>query len=357
VLSNPMVDAAVLETARGGILREGLGFDRCDVAVVTNIGSGDHLGLAGIDTPEQLAVVKRCIVEAVGPQGTAVLKADDPLTAAMIEKCKGKVTYFCIDGEHKVVVDHRQHGGKAVYVEDGMIMAAEGDLEEPIMPVAAVPLTHGGRIGFQIENTLAAVAAAWALGLPRETIRAGLETFGSDMDKVPGRFNLLDIGGATVIIDYGHNPSSLKSMVTAMDSFPHERRIAVYSAAGDRRDIDLIEQGEQLGDAFDHVVIYEDHYLRGRQPGEIIRLFREGVAKGSRCQQVSEITGSVKALEAALKVAKPGDLLLLQADTIDETMEFIRKYLEAAKNSGREITIADALNQISQVIAYATEVD
>ncbi len=357
VLANPMVDAAVLETARGGILREGLGFDRCDVAVVTNIGSGDHLGLAGIDTPEQLAVVKRCIVEAVGPQGTAVLKADDPLTASMIEKCKGSVTYFCQDGEHKVVVDHRLRGGKAVYVEDGMIMAAEGDMEEPIMPVAGVPLTHGGRIGFQIENTLASVAAAWALGLPRETIRAGLESFGSDMDKVPGRFNLLDIGGATVIIDYGHNPSSLKSMVAAMESFPHERRIAVYSAAGDRRDIDLVEQGELLGDAFDHVVIYEDHYLRGRQPGEIIRLFRDGVSKGSRCQQVSEITGSVKALEAALKVAKPGDLLLLQADTIDETMEFIRKYLEAAKNSGREITIADALNQISQVIAYATEVD
>ena len=353
VLGNPMVDAAVLETARGGILREGLGFDRCDVAVVTNIASGDHLGIGGIDTPEQLAEVKRCIVEAVGPLGSAVLKADDPLTAAMAERCKGSTIFFCRDAEHPVMEAHRAKGGRTVFVENGAIVAAEGDLEETILPLTSIPLTHGGRIGFQIENSLAAVSAAWALGLSRETIRAGLESFGSDMDKVPGRFNLLEINGATMIVDYGHNPASLTAMIEAMDSFPHERRLAVYSAAGDRRDSDMVEQGEMLGDAFDLVVLYEDHYLRGRQPGDIIRLFRQGVDKGSRTRQVVEVVGSVKALQAALQVARPGDLLLLQADTIDETVEFMRKYLAAAKESGREVTFADALASLSQAIALA----
>jgi cyanophycin synthetase len=350
VLMNPGVDAAVFETARGGILREGLGFDRCEVAVVTNIADGDHLGIAGIDTPEQLARVKATIVEALLPTGTAVLKADDPLTAGMAARCPAKVIYFAQDSADPIVVAHRQQEGRAVYVREGSIVAAEGEREIEIIPLVDVPLTLGGRIGFQVENALASTAAAWALGLSRESIRAGLQTFSAGMDQVPGRFNLFEINGATVVVDYGHNAAALTAMIEALEGFPAERRLAVYSAAGDRRDEDLIRQGELLGDAFDKVILYEDHYLRGRASGEIIGLFRKGMASGSRVSETVEIQGAIKAVEHALRSVKAGDVLLLQADVIDETVEFMQRYLKA--NPGGELSIIEALQGLQEA-AYA----
>jgi cyanophycin synthetase len=352
VLGNPMVEAAVLETARGGILRAGLGFDKCDVSVVTNIGEGDHLGVGGIDTPEQIALVKRSIIDVVHKHGYGVLKADDPLTAAMAEHCTGQVIFFCRDAEHPVVVAHRAAGGRAVIVRDGSIVAAEGNREEAILSLDRVPLTHGGRISFQVENALATTAAAWGLGLSRETIRTGLETFAADMDQVPGRFNLLEVHGATVIVDYGHNPSALEAMIEAIELFPASRRLAVYTAAGDRRDCDMTRQGEQLGDAFDVVILYEDHYLRGRPQGEIMQLLRQGMAQGSRVSEIREVLGSVKAIEASLDMLRPGDLLLMQADVIDETVDYVKRYL-AANRAGHELGVIDAL-PVAEVV-YATE--
>jgi cyanophycin synthetase len=357
VLMNPMVEAAVLETARGGILRAGLGFDRCDVAVVTNIGEGDHLGLSDVNDLETLAQVKRTIVEVVAPGGAAVLNAADPLVAAMAAKCKcpGGVIYFAQDGDHPVLVAHRADGGRAAFARDGELVLAEGPREEPLMPLADVPLTHGGRIGFQVENALAAAAAGWALGLPREVLRAGLASFAAEMETVPGRFNLLEINGATVVIDYGHNPSALLALIEALDQFPHQRRTAVYTAAGDRRDCDMIRQAEILGDAFDAVILYEDHYLRGRPEGEIIALFRRGLAAGSRVAEVREFRGALKSVEAALRSARPGDLILIQADVIDETLDFVRRYLASAAE-GREIDLFEALSVLSTSgVDYATQ--
>ena len=317
VLFNPLVEAAVLETARGGILRAGLGFDLCDVAVVTNIGEGDHLGLHDVEDLETLAKVKRCPVDVVPPGGYAVLKADDPHTAAMASHCKGSVIFFAQRGSDPVLEAHRARGGRVAFVRFGSVVLAEGDLEATLVPLANVPLTHGGRIGFQVENVLAAAAAAWGLGLSLDAIRAGLESFTSDLEKSPGRFNLLEIGGATVVVDYGHNSSSLLALIEALEQFPHQRRVAVYSAAGDRRDADMIRQGEILGDGFDKVILYEDHYLRGRAPGEIMGLFRQGLEVGSRATEIVEIHGGLKAVEAALQSAQPRDLLLVQADVIE----------------------------------------
>ena len=160
-----------------------------------------------------------------------------------------------------------------------------------------------------------------------ETIAAALETFGADLEKSPGRFNVLAINGATVVFDYGHNPSALLAMIEALESFPHRRRLAVYSAAGDRRDIDLIRQGEILGAAFDRVILYEDHSVRGRPPGEIMALFARGLAAGRRVQEVQSIHGWQAAVEAVLWVAEPGDLVLVQADVIDETVDYLRTRL------------------------------
>jgi len=356
VLLNPAVDAAVLETARGGILRAGLGFDRCDVAVVTNIGEGDHLGLSDIETLEKLAQVKRCVVDVVLPEGSAVLKADDPLVAAMAPKCKGSVIYFAQRADDPVIAEHCKNGGRAVFVRHDVIIVAEGEVEIPLVALANVPLTHGGRIGFQIENALAAAAAVWAMGVPRDAIRAGLESFAADLDKVPGRFNLLEIGGATVIIDYGHNVSSLSAVIDAIEQFPHERRTVVYSAAGDRRDCDMIRQGELLGDAFDRVILYEDHYPRGRADGEIMGLFRRGLAGAARAREIQEFHGNLKAIESALRNARPGELVVVQADVIDETLDYIRRYL-ACNDASREIDLRQALEaSASAAVIYASQI-
>jgi cyanophycin synthetase len=344
VLMNPLVEAAVFETARGGILREGLGFDYCDVGVVTNIGEGDHLGISDVETIEQLAKVKRCVVEAVAKTGHAVLKADDPWVAAMAEKCRGQVAFFAIDGEHPLLVKKRADGGRVAFVRDNSIMLAEGISEFPLLSLERIPLTHHGRIGFQVENVLAATAACWTLGMPCEQIRIGLESFSAHMDKVPGRFNLVEMHGATVVVDYGHNVSSLQAICQAIGQFPHPRRTVIYSAAGDRRDIDMIRQGEILAESFDRVVLYEDAYLRGREPGEIIRLFKEGLDKGGRVKEVHAVPGWKKAVDQALAMILPGELLVMQADVIDETMQYLQQKLEH-QALGREIDFDSAIGK------------
>jgi cyanophycin synthetase len=176
---------------------------------------------------------------------------------------------------------------------------------------------------------LAAIAAAWQLKVPGEIIAARLESFAADMDHVPGRFNMFDIRGAKVIVDYGHNVSALTALIGALGRIPHQRRIAVYSTAGDRRDCDIVQQGQLLGEAFDRVILYEDHYIRGRAAGEIIGLLRRGVQNGPRVRQVEEIHGALQAVQTALDGAAPGDLLMIQADTIHETVDFMRKYLKS----------------------------
>ncbi|MBI2827478.1 MAG: cyanophycin synthetase [Planctomycetia bacterium] len=344
VLLNPKVEAAVFEIARGGVLREGLGFDRCDVAVVTNIGEGDHLGLGGIETPEQMAEVKSTVVAAVREGGWAVLKADDPLTAAMTSQCRGSAIFFATDGEHPVMRQHRDAGGRVAFVQGKNLVLAEGNHVVCEIPVASIPITRQGRVRFMTENALAAAAATWGLGLSPDRIRGGLQTFSSDPDMVPGRFNVLSLGGATVILDYGHNVSALEALIEAIGTFPHERRSVVYSAAGDRRDRDMVRQGQILGDAFDTVRLYEDQYTRGRADGEIMRLIRAGLDAGSRVKAIEDFHGATRSVEAALDALRPGDLLLVQADVIEVTLDFVREYLAAHPALTGEAIEADAMD-------------
>ncbi|HNQ09742.1 MAG TPA: cyanophycin synthetase [Giesbergeria sp.] len=319
VLLHPEVDAAVFETARGGILREGLGFDRCQVAVVTNIGEGDHLGLNYITTVEDLAVLKRVIVQNVAPTGYAVLNAMDPIVAAMASVCPGKVIYFASDRLHPVMVTHRAQGHRTVYVDGDSIVAAEGSWRETIH-LRDVPITRGGKILFQVENVMAAVAAAWGAGLPWQTIRRGLSGFVNDSDNAPGRFNLMDYHGATVIADYGHNPDAMRALVQAVNALPGKRRSVVISGAGDRRDEDIRVQTVILGAAFDDVILYQDAAQRGRADGEVIGLLREGLAGATRTQHVEEIRGEFLAIDTALARLQPGDLCLVLVDQVEEAL-------------------------------------
>ena len=322
VLLHPDVDAAVFETARGGVLREGLAFDRCAVAVITNIGMGDHLGLAFINTVEDLSVVKRVIVENVAPTGMAVLNAVDPMVVAMASACPGAVTFFAQDVHHPVMATHRVQGKRVVFVEGGDIVLAEGS-KEIRLPLAAIPLTRNGSLGFQVENTMAAVGALWALGQDWDSIRAGLSSFVSDAQSVPGRFNLFDYRGATLIADYGHNPDAIIALTQAVDALPARRRLVVISGAGDRRDVDLKRQTELLGDAFDEVILYQDACQRGRADGEVIGLLREGLSQAKRTTHIEAINGEFVAIDAALSRLQAGDVCLVLIDQVEAALAHI----------------------------------
>jgi cyanophycin synthetase len=324
VLLHPDVDAAVFETARGGVLREGLGFDRCDVAVVTNIGIGDHLGLNYISTVDDLAVVKRVIVDNVAPEGAAVLNAADPMVVKMAGHCPGSVIFFALDRSNPVMSRHRALGKRVVYVENGAIVAAQGTTEHRV-PLEAIPLTRGGSIGFQVENAMASTAAGWALDLDWESIRAGLGSFVADATTAPGRFNLFNYKGATLIADYGHNPDAIQALVKAIETMPAKRRSVVISAAGDRRDEDIRQQTQILGDAFDEVILYEDACTRGRDEGETIGLLRAGLAGAKRTGSVDEIKGEFVAIDTALGRLGSGDLCLILIDQVEEALAHIAK--------------------------------
>ena len=324
VLLHPEVDAAVFETARGGILREGLGFDRCTVAVVTNIGEGDHLGLNFITTVEDLAVLKRVIVQNVAPDGYAVLNAADPIVAAMAPACPGKIIFFAADRHHPVMATHRAQGNRSVYVDGDSVIAAEGSWRESIH-LRDVPITRSGKIAFQVENVMASVAAAWGAGLSWETVRRGLSGFVNDSDNAPGRFNLMDFKGATVIADYGHNPDAMRALVGAVNALPAKRRSVVISGAGDRRDEDIRAQTVILGAAFDDVLLYQDAAQRGRADGEVMRLLREGLAGAGRTQHVEEIRGEFIAIDTALARLAPGDLCLVLVDQVEEALAHLAR--------------------------------
>lgn len=324
VLMHPDVDAAVFETARGGILREGLAFDRCKVAVVTNIGEGDHLGLNYITTVEDLAVVKRVIVQNVAPDGVAVLNAADPVVARMADNCPGSVTFFAMDRYHPLMAAHRAQNKRVVFVQDGQIVAAEGPVVHRI-PLAEIPITRGGTIGFQVENVMAATAAAWALGIDWEVVRMGLLTFENDADNAPGRFNVFTYRGATLIADYGHNPDAMAALVGAVEAMPGERRVVVISGAGDRRDEDIRAQTRILGKAFDEAILYQDQCQRGRADGEVLALLREGLEGAPRTRRVEEIRGEFLAIDTALERLRPGDLCLVLIDQVEEALAHIAR--------------------------------
>ncbi|WP_295990194.1 cyanophycin synthetase [Rugamonas sp.] len=324
VLLHPDVDAAVFETARGGVLREGLAFDRCKVAVVTNIGTGDHLGLNYITTVEDLAVLKRVIVQNVSASGFAVLNATDPIVAGMAANCRGKVIFFGADRGHPVIATHLAQGRRTVYVADGHVVAVEGkDVHK--VALAQVPITRDGAIGFQVENVMAAVAAAWGVGISWEAIRLGLQTFANDSDNAPGRFNVFTHRGATVIADYGHNPDAILALVQAVETMPAKRRAVVISGAGDRRDQDITQQTEILGRAFDDVVLYEDACQRGRVDGEVVALLRSGLHGAPRTTRIDEIYGEFLAIDTALDRLQDGDLALILVDQVEEALAHIAK--------------------------------
>ncbi|HET6424882.1 MAG TPA: cyanophycin synthetase [Planctomycetaceae bacterium] len=348
VLLNPLVDAAVFECARGGILREGLGFDKCDVAIVTNLGSADHLGQYDLHTPEQMYKVKRCGVDVVLPTGTAVLNAADPLVVEMATLSAGSVTFFSINPEHPVVVEHRKNGKRAVIFTNGAITLCEGQDERPLLSVEEIPCTHRGRVPFQIENVLAAVAAAWHLNIPSAVICQGLQAFQGNLVDNPCRFSVMEGGGKTLVIMDGRNELALNTLLTAIDKFPHTKRSVVYSAEGDRRAEDIRVQGAQLGTGFDRVYLCDLDGGQDRPAGEVVDLLRQGLEGATRTQEIREITDWSAAVETAWRQLGRGELLVVQSATIPRTVRKIYSLLG--------LEPADGLSPPSEGGAWAASV-
>jgi cyanophycin synthetase len=219
---------------------------------------------------------------------------------------------------------HRAQGKRTVSVDGDAIVAVEGSWRESI-PLRDVPITRNGTIGFQVENVMASVAAAWAVGLDWDTIRNGLASFANDADNAPGRFNVMDYRGATVIADYGHNPDAMRALVSAVEAMPAKRRSVVISGAGDRRDEDIREQTAILGEAFDDIILFQDACQRGRADGEVLKLLREGLTQASRAQNVEDIYGEFKAIDVALSRLNPGDLCLVLVDQVEEALAHLAK--------------------------------
>jgi cyanophycin synthetase len=336
VLQNPRVDLAVFETARGGILREGLGYGKNDVAVVLNV-TGDHLGLKGIDTLEQLAAVKQVVVEAVPKTGWAVLNADDPLVLEMRKACSGSVILFSMDPGNAFVERWVRRGRKAVVLETGplgeMMVIKEGRRTMPIAWVHTLPATFDGRARMMVQNAMAAAAAAHAAGAHLHDIRQGLRSFTTSIYQAPGRLNVFDLDGVKVLVDYAHNPAGLETLGDFVErltsdaptggrpgelSWSANLRVAVVATAGDRRDEDMRELGRIAARYFDDVIIREDRSTRGRKRGETARLILEGVreamAAGARTGHVEIVVDEMEATRKALDRSRPGDLVVLCVD-------------------------------------------
>ena len=324
VLKDPTVEVAVLETARGGIIRSGLGFDYCDIGIVLNV-AADHLGLKDINTLEDLARVKSVVPRAVGKRGFAVLNAEDELVYQMKELVSGTVVCFSLDENHPNIVRRAERGRISCVYENGYVTVLKGKWRVRIEKVVNIPLTYGGKAEFMIQNVLAATLACFVHGVSIEDIRVGLTTFNAGPAQTPGRLNFIDVGHATVLMDYAHNPAGFRSLVKFVSKLPNKYRTVILTVPGDRRDDDIREMGEIAGGAFDRVVIRAGHYLRGRSATEVAKLLEEGVNRNSAKPQVRIIPDGREAFRHSIKYARKGELIVTLADIVPNDISYVQE--------------------------------
>lgn len=318
VLRDPMVDFAVMETARGGLVRSGLGYQRSDVAACLNV-SADHLGLGGINTVEELAVVKRVVVESA--TDTAVLNADDINCLKMADYADAnQIFYVTTNPGHSLVKEHIKAGGKAIVLEKGMngdmLTIYDNGLHIPVLWSHLIPAALEGKAIFNVQNAMFAAAMAYSFGVDLDNIRHGLRTFDTSYFQAPGRMNVYDEHPFKVILDYGHNPAALKALASLADQMEVKgRRLCVASMPGDRRDEDIADAGAALAGHFDHFICKADDRRRGRGHDEVPQMLRQAlIDNGTPDDTISIIPDEVEAVNAALDMAAPGDLLVIFGD-------------------------------------------
>jgi len=329
VLMDPTVDIAVLETARGGILRAGLGFDQCDIGICTNV-TADHLGLKDINNLEDMARVKAVVPESVKKSGYSVLNADDDLVYKMKEDLDCKIAFFSMDEHNKRIKKHTNSGGIAAVYENGYITILKKGWKVRIEKVINIPLTFGGRAAFMIQNVLAATLAAYLQGLSTEDIKFGLTTFVPSATQTPGRLNLIEVGDFKVLIDFAHNPAGMEALAKFVDKFPNKVKIGIVAGTGDRRDEDIIKLGTIIGKMFTKVVVRQDDNLRGRSSAdEISDLLLKGILKANPEIKYKVIADEVQSIEFALKHTKKNELLVILPDNIPRCIQIVNQYRES----------------------------
>ena len=321
ILQDPTVEVAVLETARGGILRSGIGFNESDVAIVLNV-AADHLGIGDIETVEDLAHLKSVVAETARPNGYAILNADDPLVAGMAERVKAQVAYFSMNPNNELVQTHTQQGGLAAVYENGYLSILKGDWTLRIEQAANVPLTMGGRAPFMIANALAASLAAFAHGINLEDIRTALATFQPSAGQTPGRMNLFNLGEFHAMVDYAHNPHSYEALAGFVQNWPGEC-IGVIGGPGDRRDEDFVTLGKLSAEMFDRIYVKEDDDNRGRPRGDAAELIRQGIQLANSTVSYETILNETEAINTALDNAPKDSLVVILPESVSRAIELI----------------------------------
>lgn len=332
ILKDPTVEFAVLETARGGILRSGLGFGKCDVAVVTNI-QEDHMGLSDINTLAEMANVKGVVARSVKRDGYVVLNADNEHCVSIAKTVDCKVAYFSLNENNPIIIEHCKTGGIAAIYENGFITIKKGDWKFRVDKASHVPLTFGGKVTFMIYNVLAATLASYVYGFTIEDIKMNLETFIPSAAQTPGRMNIFDFKEYKVLIDFAHNADGFRGIKEYLSTIESPYKIGIITGTGDRRDDDIRDMGRISAQMFDHIIIRQDKFLRGRLAEDIVKLLVEGIHEVNPNQSYEYIPKEIEALKHALDMAKPGTFITALSDVIDNAIEVVQSYLDKERGS------------------------
>ena len=327
ILKDPTVDFAVLETARGGILRSGLGFNKCDVAVITNI-QEDHMGLSDINTLSDMARVKGVVARAVKRDGYAVLNADNKYCVSVSKTVDCNIAYFSIDEKNPIIIEHCKKGGIAAIYENGFITIQKGEWKFRVEKASHIPLTFGGRVTFMIYNVLAATLATYVYGFTIEDIKLNLATFIPSAAQTPGRMNIFEFKEYKVLIDFAHNADGFKGIKEFLSTVESPYKIGIITGTGDRRDDDIRDMGRISAEMFDHIIIRQDKFLRGRKAEDIVKLLVEGIHDSNPQQSYEYIPKEVEALNHAFSLAEKGTFITALSDVIDNAIEVVQSYLD-----------------------------
>jgi len=331
ILKDPTVDFAVLETARGGILRAGLGFGFCDIGVITNI-QEDHLGLADIHTLDDLARVKSVIINAVKKDGWGVLNADNEHCVRIGKKADCNIAYFSRNENNPVILAHCKKGGAACVAENGFITIKKGDWKIRVQRTILIPLTFGGTVPFMIENVLAATLATFLWGFKTEDIKTSLETFIPSAAQTPGRMNIFEFKDFRFMIDFAHNPDGFKGIKEFLSHVDSPLKIGIIAGTGDRRDEDIIELGKLSAEMFDYIILRQEKHLRGRTEENILDLLKRGIVSVDPHKKFEVVPKEIDAIKHAMSKAKPGTFIVALSDVIDNAIETVQNYQEQERN-------------------------
>lgn len=347
VLRHPEVQVAVLEIARGGVLRAGLAYDYADAAVVTNV-SNDHLGQYGVENLEDIAHVKSLVAEVVRPHSYVVLNADDPLVSPMAAQTKGKVIFFSTEKDNLIVRKHLARGGVAVFVRRGIILLCQGDKSYKICSVKQLPVTWDGKARHNLQNALAAIAVGWSLGLSAEGIRDSLAEFRSDSEFNRGRMNHYQIDDVNVFVDYGHNVAGIHEVARTLKKFNARSLVGCITVPGDRPDETVREVARVAARGFNRLIIREDEDLRGRKPGEIAGIiFEEALAVGMDPRKITVVLPEREAFCHGLDTCNPGEIFVMfyeHLEPIEEEIQLrLAKQNEAPSQSTQGVATGGAV--------------